>query len=95
MCTHEDEGDVREALVCLADVLKARVVEENLLDNECGDCAGELAARLHDAQAQRDELGGQQEAHHVRLVRLRVGEVRGECVCACACVCVCECLHTP
>ena len=35
------------------------------------DRLGQLAARLHDAQAQRDDLRLQQEVNHVRIIHLR------------------------
>ena len=34
--------DCVEALVCLADVRKANIIEQDLLDNEDGDCLAEL-----------------------------------------------------
>ncbi len=66
----EDLGDVREALVGLADVGEARVVGEYLLQDECGHRFGQLAAVLHDFQAQRNDFGAEQERNHVLLVGL-------------------------
>ena len=59
----EDGADGVEALVCLADVPEAGFVEEDLLNDEDGNGLGELGARLHDAQAERDDLGGQEEVN--------------------------------
>lgn len=59
-----------EALVRLANVLEAKVVEENLLDNEDGDRLGELRASLHDAEAEGDDLGREEEVDDVRVVVL-------------------------
>lgn len=50
-----------KALICLANVLQAHVVEENLLHDEDGDGLTQLGAGLHDAQAERDDLGREQE----------------------------------
>lgn len=50
-----------EALVGLADIGKAGVIEKNLLYNEDSYSLAKLGARLHDAQAQRDNLGSEKE----------------------------------
>ena len=54
-----------ESLVSLADVVQAHVVEQDLLDDEDGDRLAELGAGLHDAEAERDDLGGEEEVDHV------------------------------
>lgn len=61
---------MREAVVGLADVREAAVVEQDLLQDERGHGLAQLRARLHDAQAQRNDLGGEQEGDHLLLVRL-------------------------
>lgn len=55
-------------LVRLANVLQAHIVQQNLLHDEDGDGFAQLAAGLHDAQAQRDDLGREQEVDDVRGV---------------------------
>lgn len=57
----KDRGDGIEAFVCLANVIEAGVVHEDFLDNEDGDCFGKLGARLHDAEAEGDDFGLQEE----------------------------------
>ena len=52
-----------EPFVRVADVRQTSLVEENLLDDEDGDSLGELRARFHDAQAERDDLRGQEEVN--------------------------------
>jgi hypothetical protein len=63
-------ADGIEAFVRLADVREAHVVEQNLLHDEDGHRLGELAARLHDAQTERDNLGAEQEGNDVGIVVL-------------------------
>lgn len=50
-----------KALVCLAYVLQAEVVEQNLLYNEDGHRLAEFTAGLHDAETKRDDLGGEEK----------------------------------
>lgn len=57
----KDGADSVESLIGGADVVQAIVVKQDLLHNEDGDSLTELRARLHDAQTERDDLGGQQE----------------------------------
>lgn len=58
-----------KALVRLADICQAGVVQQDLLHDEDSDGLAELGARLHDAQAQRYYLGRQQEVDDiVRIV---------------------------
>ena len=54
----EDGSDGVETLIGLADVGKTNIVEEYLLYDEDGNSLTELGARLHDAQTQRNNLGG-------------------------------------
>lgn len=54
-----------EALVGLADVGKASVIKKYLLNNEDSDGLAKLGARLHDAQAQRDDLRSEQEVDNL------------------------------
>lgn len=63
-------ADGVEALISLADVLQAQIVEQNLLDDENGDGLAEFAARLHDAQAEWDDFCCQQEVDDFTAVVL-------------------------
>ena len=58
---HQDSCYGKEAFCRGTDVVEPDVVQQDLLDNEGGHCLGQLAAHLHSAQAQRDDLCGQQE----------------------------------
>ena len=49
-----------ETLVSVANVRQPRVVQEDLLHDEDGHGFGELGTFLHDAQAEGDELGGEE-----------------------------------
>ena len=50
-----------EPLIGCADISQPRIIKQNLLNDEDGDRLGELTTSLHDAQAQRDYLGRQEE----------------------------------
>lgn len=63
-------SDCVEALICLADVSEADIVEEDLLYNEDGHSLAELGARLHDAKAEGDDLRRKKECDDLRVVRL-------------------------
>ena len=69
----QDGADGVEALVGGADVVEAVVVEEDLLHDEDGDRLAKLGASLHDAQAQRDDLGRQEKVDHLGRVVLDKG----------------------
>jgi hypothetical protein len=63
-------ADSIEALISLADVCKACIIEQDLLnDKDCNSLA-EFGASLHDAQAQRYDLGGKKEVDDLRGVVL-------------------------
>jgi hypothetical protein len=57
----EDSADGVEALVRLADVGQTDIVQEDLLDDEDGNGLGKLGSGFHNAQAQRDDLGCEEE----------------------------------
>lgn len=59
MQTYQNYGHMWESIVGLANVRQATVVEENLLQNKGGDSFAQLGASLHDAQAQRNDFGGE------------------------------------
>lgn len=46
---------------------------KDLLDDEGGDGLGELAAGLHDAEGEGDDLRGEEEVDHVGIVHLDEG----------------------
>jgi hypothetical protein len=50
-----------EPLVSLADVLQAHVVEQDLLDDEDSNSLAELGTGLHDAEAEWNNFGGEEE----------------------------------
>ena len=57
----KDCADSVESLVSLTDVLQAHVVKQYLLDDEDGNGFAELGSSLHDTEAQRDDLRGEEE----------------------------------
>jgi len=50
-----------EPLVSLTDVGEPHIIQQDLLNDEDGHRLGKFGAGLHDAEAQWDDLGGQQE----------------------------------
>jgi len=66
----EHRSDSVESLIGVADVGETGLVEEDLLDDEDGDCLGELRASLHDAQAEGNDLGGKEEVDDLGVVVL-------------------------
>lgn len=54
-----------ESLVCLTDVRQAEIIEQDLLNDEDGDCFGEFRSGLHDAETERDDLGREEEVDDV------------------------------
>jgi hypothetical protein len=66
----EDCADSVETLISLTDVLQAHVVKQNLLDNEDGNSFAELRASLHDTEAKRDDLRGEEEVDDLGRVIL-------------------------
>ena len=61
---------MRESIECLTDVIQAAIIGENLLQDERGDRLGQFTAGLHDAQRQRNDLGGEKEIDHFGFVGL-------------------------
>ncbi|KAH0238179.1 beta-tubulin, partial [Aureobasidium melanogenum] len=53
----KDGSNSVESLISLANVLKAKIIEQNLLDNEDSNGLTEFATSFHDAQAERNDLG--------------------------------------
>lgn len=66
----QHRADSIEPLVSLADVLQTEVVQQDFLHDENRHRLAQLAAGLHDAQAQRDDLGREQEVDNVGAVVL-------------------------
>lgn len=54
-----------EALVCLTDIGKADVVEQDLLHNEDSNSLTKLRACLHNTKAERDDLGCEEKVDHL------------------------------
>ena len=50
-----------EPLVCLADVLQTHIIQQDLLHDEYCDRFAQLRPRLHNTEAERDDLGGEEE----------------------------------
>lgn len=71
---------MREAFISVADVLQAQVVEQDFLHDEGCHSLGQFAARLHNAQAQRNDFSGEQESNDFVLVNLisRVGGIEAQ-----------------
>lgn len=67
---------MRESLKGLADVGETCLVQQDLLQDERGHCFGELAARLHYPQTERNNLSRQEEIDHVLLISLKEQGVR-------------------
>jgi hypothetical protein len=57
----EDRTNSIETLVCGTDVVKAVVVQKDLLNDEDGYGLAKFRTCLHDAQAERNNLRGQEE----------------------------------
>eukprot|EP00962_Isochrysis_galbana_P025363 scaffold7805_cov116-Isochrysis_galbana.AAC.4 len=66
----QDGGDGVEALSGGAYVGEARLVQQYFLDYERGNRLGEFRPGLHDAQAQWNDLRGEQKVDDVRVVHL-------------------------
>lgn len=50
-----------ESLVGLADVLQSHVIEQDLLNDEDSNSLAEFRSSLHDTEAERDDLCGEEE----------------------------------
>jgi hypothetical protein len=59
-----------EALVCLTDVGQADVIKQYFLNDEDGNGLAEFGTRLHNAKAEGDDLGGEEEVDHFGRVIL-------------------------
>ena len=59
-----------ESLVGGADVGKTNIIQQYLLYNEDGHRLAQLRARLHNAKAERDDLGSEKEVDDIRGVIL-------------------------
>lgn len=62
-CTHGVKPLVR-----LADVRQAHVIQQYLLYDEYRDCLAKFRTSLHNAKAQRDDLGREEEVDNIRGV---------------------------
>lgn len=66
----QNRSDSVESLVSGANVGKPNIIKQDLLDNEDGNSLAQFRTSLHDAQAERDDFGGQEEVNNVRRVIL-------------------------
>jgi hypothetical protein len=57
----ENGANSVESLVGLTDVLQSHVIEQDLLNDEDSNGLAELRSSLHDTEAERNDLGGQEE----------------------------------
>lgn len=63
LCNHvtEDSANSVETLVGSADVVQTVIIQQDLLNYEDGHSLAELRSGLHDAEAEGDDLGGQEK----------------------------------
>lgn len=66
----QDGANGIEPLVSSADIVQAVVVEQNLLDDEDGNCLAQLRAGFHDAQAKRNDLSRKEKVNHLSRIIL-------------------------
>lgn len=66
----QNRTDGVEALIGGADVVETIVIKQNLLHNEDGNSLAKLGASLHDSQAERNNLGREEEVDDLRRVVL-------------------------
>jgi hypothetical protein len=59
-----------EAFISVADISQSCLVEQNLLDNKYGNSLGEFRSRLHDAQAEGNNLRGEKEMNDCVVIVL-------------------------
>lgn len=57
-----------EPLIRLADILQPHIIQQNLLHDKYRHGFGEFRAGLHDAQAEGDDFGGEEEVDHFAAV---------------------------
>ena len=61
----EDSSDSIETLVCSANVVQPVVIKKDLLHDEDRNSLAKLGAGLHDAEAQWNNLGSEEEVDNV------------------------------
>jgi len=64
----EDSTDSIESLVCGANVVQPVVIEQDLLDDENCHRLAKLRSRLHDSEAERDDLGREEKVNHLSRI---------------------------
>ena len=69
----EDGANCVEALCCLTQVVKALLIQKDLLDDEGCYSLGKLGASLHYPQAQWNDLCLQKETNHIVVIHLNQG----------------------
>jgi hypothetical protein len=62
-----------ESLICRTNVRQANVIQKDLLYNKNGNGLAQFRAGLHDAETERNDLGGKEEVDDVRRVILNQG----------------------
>ena len=62
----EDSSDSIETLVCSTNVVQPVVIKKDLLHDEDRNSLAKLGAGLHDAEAQWNNLGSEEEVDNVR-----------------------------
>lgn len=62
-----------ESLICRTNVRQANVIEKDLLYNENGNGLAQFRTGLHDAETERNDLGGKEEVDDIRGVILHQG----------------------
>lgn len=72
LCNHvaQDGSHGIEPFVGSTDVCEANVVEKDLLYDEDGHCLAKLRSGLHNPEAERNDLRGQEEVDHIGRVIL-------------------------
>ena len=61
---------MREPVIGLTDVVEAGLIQQDLLEDECGHSLAQLGPRLHDPQTQRNYLCCQEEVNNLLFVCL-------------------------
>lgn len=70
-------NDGMEAFIGMTNIGQSDLIQEDFLHDENGDGLGEFRAVLHNAQAKRNNLGGEKEVDHLSIVRRIDGFVSG------------------
>jgi hypothetical protein len=66
----QNGSDGIEPLIGMTDIRQSRFIEKDFLNDEDGNGFGEFGACFHDAEAERDDLGGEEEVNDGVIVIL-------------------------